>query len=39
MIDDGEYVGQPGDGQFVKRGPYGGAYAPVAGANRGAPLF
>jgi dihydropyrimidinase len=27
VIDRGEYVGKPGDGQFVKRGPYGGMYA------------
>ncbi len=27
VIDKGEYVGRPGDGMFVKRGPYGGAYA------------
>ncbi len=27
VIDRGEYVGRPGDGMFVKRGPYGGIYA------------
>ena len=26
VIDKGEYLGRPGDGQFVKRGPYGGIY-------------
>ena len=30
VIDHGEYVGRPGDGRFVKRGPYGGMYAPLA---------
>lgn len=39
VIDNGAYVGRPGDGQFIKRGPYGGAYAPVAAATRGMPLF
>ena len=39
VVDKGEYVGRPGDGQFIRRGPYGGAYAPMAAANRGAPLF
>ncbi len=27
VIDRGEYVGRPGDGRFLKRGPYGGQYA------------
>lgn len=27
VIDRGEYVGQAGDGNFVNRGPYGGAHA------------
>ncbi len=27
VIDQGEYVGRPGDGRFLKRGPYGGQYA------------
>ncbi len=27
IIDKGEYVGRPGDGMFMKRGPYGGRYA------------
>ncbi len=36
VVDKGEYVGRPGDGQFVKRGPYGGAYAPLATAHRAA---
>ena len=27
VIDNGEYVGRPGDGMFVKRGAYGGQYA------------
>lgn len=39
VVDKGAYVGRPGDGQFIKRGPYGGAYAPVAAATRGMPLF
>ena len=26
IIDKREYLGRPGDGQFVKRGPYGGIY-------------
>ena len=29
VIDKGEYVGRPGDGMFIKRGPYGGAYAGI----------
>ena len=28
IIDRNEYLGRPGDGQFVKRGPYGGMYTP-----------
>ncbi len=32
VIDRGEYVGRPGDGAFVKRGPYGGIYEPMARA-------
>ena len=39
VVDNGEYIGRPGDGQFIRRGPYGGAYAAAAAANRGAPLF
>ena len=32
IVDRGEYVGRPGDGRFVKRGPYGGIYSrPVEG--------
>ena len=27
VIDNGEYIGRPGDGMFVKRGAYGGQYA------------
>ncbi len=27
IIDKGEYLGRPGDGQFIKRDPYGGLYA------------
>ena len=27
IIDRGEYIGRAGDGQFIKRGPYGGMYA------------
>ena len=34
IVDKGEYVGRPGDGQYVKRGPYGGAFAPLASAER-----
>ena len=34
IIDKGEYVGSAGDGQYVKRGPYGGAFAPLAAAGR-----
>ncbi len=30
VVDKGEYMGRAGDGQFVKRGPYGGPFAPVA---------
>ena len=26
VVDRGEYLGRPGDGRFVKRGPYGGFY-------------
>ena len=33
IIEKGNYVGRPGDGQFVKRGAYGGLHA-----NRHAPL-
>ncbi len=29
VVDKGNYVGRPGDGAFVKRGPYGGAHAAV----------
>ena len=29
VIDKGEYVGRAGDGMFMKRGPYGGIYAPA----------
>ena len=39
VVDNGEYIGRPGDGQFIRRGPYGGAYAAAAAANRGLPLF
>ena len=39
VIDQGEYVGRPGDGQFVKRGPYGGAYAPLAASGRRSSYF
>ena len=35
IIDRGEYVGQPGNGQFIKRGPYGGMYAGSAGKAAG----
>lgn len=27
VVDKGRYVGRAGDGRFVRRGPYGGAYA------------
>ena len=42
-FDRGEYVGTAGDGEFVKRGPYGGLYAnsarraDSAGRNRNHP--
>ena len=26
IVDKGQYLGKPGDGRFVKRGPYGGMY-------------
>ena len=39
VVDDGEYIGRAGDGQFIKRGPYGGAYAPLAASMRGRPYF
>ena len=39
VVDRGEYVGRAGDGQFIKRGPYGGAYAPLAASIRGTPYF
>lgn len=29
IVDKGDYLGRPGDGQFLKRGPYGGQYAGV----------
>ena len=28
VVDKGEYLGRPGDGMFIKRGPYGGIYRP-----------
>ena len=39
VVDNGEYIGRPGDGRFITRGPYGGAYAAAAAATRGQPLF
>ena len=33
VIDKGDYVGRAGDGEFIKRGPYGGPYAPAADAD------
>jgi dihydropyrimidinase len=33
IIDKGDYVGRAGDGEFVKRGPYGGPYAPNANSD------
>ncbi len=33
VIDKGNYVGRPGHGQFVKRGPYGGMYKPEMAGN------
>ena len=39
LVDNGEYVGRPGDGQFIRRGPYGGAYAPLAASLRREPYF
>jgi dihydropyrimidinase len=35
IVERGQYVGRPGDGQFVKRGPYGGFYP----AAPSAPMF
>ena len=26
IVDKGAYLGRPGDGRFIKRGPYGGIY-------------
>lgn len=34
IIDRGEYVGRAGDGQFVKRGPYGGLHSAQMAAGR-----
>ena len=39
VVDNGEYVGRAGYGQFIRRGPYGGAYAPLAASDRRAPYF
>lgn len=39
VVDRGEYVGRPGDGEFIRRGPYGGAYAPLAASIRETPYF
>ena len=39
VVDRGEYVGRAGDGQFIRRGPYGGAFAPLAASIRGTPYF
>ena len=39
VVDNGEYVGRAGDGQFIRRGPYGGASAPLAASDRRAPYF
>ena len=36
IVDKCDYVGRQGDGQFVKRGPYGGAHAPLAAAGQAA---
>ena len=33
VVDNGAYVGRPGDGRFIRRGPYGGAHAPLAGSR------
>ncbi len=33
VVDNGEYVGRRGDGRFIRRGPYGGAHAPLAAAR------
>ena len=32
IIDKGNYLGKPGDGAFIKRGPYGGLHANSRGA-------
>jgi dihydropyrimidinase len=34
ILDKGTYVGRPGDGRFVKRGPYGGPFAPTLAAGK-----
>jgi dihydropyrimidinase len=34
IVDKGEYLGRPGDGSFVKRGPYGGLYSATRDAAR-----
>ncbi len=34
VVDNGAYVGRPGDGQFIRRGPYGGAHAPLADSRK-----
>ena len=39
VVDRGEYVGRAGDGQFIRRGPYGAAFAPLAASIRGTPYF
>ena len=39
VVDKGEYVGRPGDGQFIRRRPNGGAYAPSVAAKRRTALF
>ena len=39
VVDKGAYLGRPGDGRFIKRGPYGGIYkGSVANARRDDPL-
>ena len=35
ILDKGTYVGRPGDGHFVKRGPYGGPFAPTLASEAG----
>ena len=33
IVDNSEYLGRAGDGEFIKRGPYGGMYTPSRSSN------